>query len=145
LVLVRSTGERTKDKWFLFGNEVFVMSGVGIGACFYILYLWIMYLQEYIKDHSSGFRTLCETHHVRSIYAFGSSTKSSFDVNSSDIDLVVDIDENDPIKRGNNLLDLWTKLEEFFRRKVDLLTPSSIKNPVLKMSIDQSKVLIYER
>ena len=58
---------------------------------------------------------------------------------------MVDIDEHDPIKRGNNLLALWTKLEEFFLRKVDLLTPSSIKNPVLKTVIDQSKVLIYER
>jgi predicted nucleotidyltransferase len=104
-----------------------------------------MYLQDYIKDHSSGFQALCETHHVRSMYAFGSSTKTSFNLNSSDIDLVVDIDENDPIERGNHLLDLWAKLEEFFRRKVDLLTPSSIKNPVLKTSIDQSKVLIYER
>jgi predicted nucleotidyltransferase len=103
-----------------------------------------MYLQDYITNHS-GFKTLCETYHVRSIYAFGSSTKSSFDRNSSDIDLLVDIDENDPIKRGNNLLALWTKLEEFFLRKVDLLTPTSIKNPILKMEIDQSKVLIYER
>ncbi len=104
-----------------------------------------MYLQDYINLHSSGFKSLCESYHVRSIYAFGSSTQSSFDETSSDIDLVVDIDEHDPIKRGNNLLALWTKLEEFFLRKVDLLTPSSIKNPVLKTVIDQSKVLIYER
>jgi uncharacterized protein len=104
-----------------------------------------MYLQDYIKNHSLGFRALCEAYHVRSIYAFGSSTKNSFDLKSSDIDLVVDIDESDPIVRGNNLLGLWTKLEEFFLRKVDLLTPSSIKNPVLKSEIDQSKVLIYER
>jgi predicted nucleotidyltransferase len=104
-----------------------------------------MYLQDYIQNHTPGFKTLCETYHVRSIYAFGSSTKNSFDPNSSDIDLVVDIDEKDPIKRGNDLLGLWSKLEEFFLRKVDLLTPASIKNPVLKTEIDQSKVLIYER
>lgn len=84
-------------------------------------------------------------HHVSSIYAFGSSTSSSFDPDKSDIDLVVEIDERDPLKRGNDLLELWNKLELFFRRKVDILTSSSIKNPVLKESIDRSKVLIYER
>src|SRR5665213_4012775 len=102
-----------------------------------------MFLQEYIEQKSSSFRKLCEAHHVRSIYAFGSSINNSFDPDKSDIDLVVEIDENDPIKRGNDLIGLWNNLEEFFRRKVDMLTPSSIKNPVLQKTIDHSKVLIY--
>jgi len=42
------------------------------------------------------------------------------------------------------LIDLWDKFEKFFQRKVDLLTISSIKNPILRKSIDSSKLLIYD-
>jgi predicted nucleotidyltransferase len=39
---------------------------------------------------------------------------------------------------------LWDKFESFFQRKVDLLTYSSIRNPILRKSIDSSKTLIYD-
>ena len=62
----------------------------------------------------------------------------------SDIDLLVEIDISDAVERGEKLMSLWDKLELFFKRKVDLLTNSSIKNPYLRKSIDQTKVLIYD-
>ena len=64
--------------------------------------------------------------------------------NKSDIDLLVEIDSNDPIDKGEKLLSLWDLFEDFFSRKVDLLTDSSIRNPFLRKSIDQTKVLIYD-
>ena len=51
---------------------------------------------------------------------------------------------DDPLKRGEALLNLWDKFETFFQRKVDLLTASSIRNPILKKSIESSKVLVYD-
>jgi hypothetical protein len=81
---------------------------------------------------------------VKTLYAFGSATTDEFDENSSDIDLLIEIEENDPLERGEKLLGIWNKLEEFFQRKVDLLTQSSLKNPVLKRNIDATKVLIYD-
>jgi len=47
--------------------------------------------------------------------------------------------------RGDALLSLWDKLEAFFKRKVDLLTEDSIRNPYLESSINQTKKLIYDR
>lgn len=82
-------------------------------------------------------------HDVKTLYAFGSSVNNQFDEASSDIDLLIEIDTQDPIKRGENLMSLWEKLEFFFQRKVDLLTNSSIRNPILRQNIDSSKVLIY--
>ncbi|EFK97039.1 hypothetical protein LDC_0925, partial [sediment metagenome] len=38
---------------------------------------------------------------------------------------------------------IWDKLESFFKRKVDLLTNLNSRNPYLKQSVDESKVLIY--
>lgn len=92
----------------------------------------------------NDFITLCQTHHVKNLYAFGSSITDNFNEETSDIDLLIEIDQEDPIERGESLMSIWDKLESFFQRKVDLLTYSSIKNPILKKNIDSSKILIYE-
>lgn len=104
-----------------------------------------MYLQDYISQKKNYFETFCSDNHVRSLYGFGSAVRSDFNAEKSDVDLLVEIDEPDPVKRGEYLMNFWDKMEDFFKRKVDLLTPSSIKNPYLKDSIDKSKVLLYER
>jgi hypothetical protein len=58
--------------------------------------------------------------------------------------MALELNTEDPLKRGQNLINLWDKLEAYFKRKVDLLTSSSIKNPILKRSIDATKILVYD-
>jgi predicted nucleotidyltransferase len=103
-----------------------------------------MIIKDEILKNLSDFTVLCKDHKVKYLYAFGSSVTDRFDVNKSDIDLLVEIDSKDPIDRGENLLALCDLFEIFFRRKVDLLTDSSIRNPFLRKSIDATKVLIYD-
>ena len=103
-----------------------------------------MVLQEEISRHESDFKSLCEIHKVKFLYGFGSSVTDRFDKNKSDIDLLVEIDEPDPIKRGDKLMSLWDGFEAFFNRKVDMLTEPFIRNPYLKKSINATKILIYE-
>ena len=50
----------------------------------------------------------------------------------------------DPIENGETLISLWDGMESFFKRKVDMLTEKSIKNPYLKKNIESSKMLIYD-
>ena len=108
-------------------------------------YFWVMIIKDEIKRRIPDFEALCRNHKVKYIYAFGSAVSDKFNAISSDIDLLVEIDEPDPLERGEYLLTLWDIFETRFQRKVDLLTESSIKNPYLKKSIDASKVLIYDR
>ena len=103
-----------------------------------------MNLKESIKYKMAEFLSLCKSHNVKNLYAFGSSITDQFNENSSDIDLLIEIDNDDPIERGENLMNIWDKFEQFFQRKVDLLTNSSIKNPVLRKNIDSTKILIYD-
>jgi len=103
-----------------------------------------MNLKDTIQVRPEEFVTLCKSHDVKTLYAFGSSINENFNEESSDIDLLIELNTEDPIKRGQNLIDLWDKLEAFFQRKVDLLTSSSIRNPILRKSIDSTKVLVYE-
>lgn len=97
-----------------------------------------------IKERYTDFVELCRSHKVGKIYAFGSSITDHFDPTQSDIDLVVYVDIDDPVDRGETLLSLWDKLEALFKRKVDLLTEDSIRNPYLKANINRTKKLIYD-
>jgi predicted nucleotidyltransferase len=103
-----------------------------------------MILKEVISKKQSDFTLLCKSHNVKYLYAFGSSISDKFDPKESDIDLLVEIDSEDPVDRGEKLLSLWDLFEGFFKRKVDLLTESSIRNPFLRKSIDKTKILIYD-
>ncbi len=103
-----------------------------------------MRVKDDIKLRVNDFVKLCGSHKVKYLYAFGSATTDNFNSETSDIDFVVELDSKDPIERGEFLIDLWDKFELFFKRKVDLLTESSIKNPILKTNIDRTKILIYD-
>lgn len=103
-----------------------------------------MNLKEYINLRINEFTKLCLSHNVTYLYAFGSSVKGDFNQKSSDIDLLIEINEDNPIEKGSKLINIWDKFEAFFERKVDLLTSSSIKNPILRQNIEASKVLIYD-
>jgi uncharacterized protein len=103
----------------------------------------MMILDQIVKK-KKDFTLLCKSHNVKYLYIFGSSVNERFDPKTSDIDLLVEIDSQDPIDRGEKLLSLWDLFENFFNRKVDLLTESSIRNPYLKNNIESTKVLIYD-
>lgn len=101
-------------------------------------------MNQFIKNKKGGILRLCKKYKVSKLYAFGSITSDKFDLTSSDIDLIVELEELDPLERGEILLNLWDELEALFDRKVDLLSNPEIANPYLKKSIENSKVLIYD-
>lgn len=103
-----------------------------------------MFLTESIYAQKNNFIDLCRAYKVRKLYAFGSVLTERFDDKSSDIDLLVEINEKDPIKKGGLLLDFFEAMQKFFNRKVDLLTDQPIRNPFLRSEVDKNKVLIYD-
>ena len=103
-----------------------------------------MVVKDEILKELNDFNALCQIHKIKYLYAFGSSVTDKFDYDKSDIDLLVEIDDADPVERGEKLISLWDTFESFFHRKVDLLTDSSIRNPYLRKSIDSTKILIYD-
>lgn len=103
-----------------------------------------MNLITLIQAKNEAFVDLCRAHKVGKLYAFGAGITDHFDPVKSDIDIVVKIDIDDAVERGEALLSLWDSLEVLFKRKVDLLTDDSIRNPYLKSNIDRTKKLIYD-
>jgi predicted nucleotidyltransferase len=95
-----------------------------------------------ISEHIDQIIQLCEINQVRSLFAFGSIITDKFN-SESDIDLVVEIDENDPISYSDKYFNLKFQLEELLKRQIDLLEQKAIRNRFLKSEIDQTKVQIY--
>jgi hypothetical protein len=95
-----------------------------------------------LNQHIDQIREACSINQVKRLFAFGSVTRNALNDNS-DIDLVVEIDESDPITYTDHYFDLKEKLEKLFNRPIDLLEEKAIKNPFLRSEIDKTKVLIY--
>ena len=95
-----------------------------------------------LTRHIDQIRILCGTNKVKTLFAFGSVVTEDFN-SESDIDLIVDIDERDPLTYSDSYFNLKFQLEQLFHRKVDLLEQKALKNPYLKEQIERTMIRIY--
>lgn len=72
-----------------------------------------------INKHIEQIKTLCDSNKVKSLFAFGSVIKDKL-TPESDIDFIVDIDDQDPLSYSDKYFDLKFNLEKIFNRKIDL-------------------------
>ncbi len=99
-------------------------------------------MHRLILDNQDHIKTLCNTHHVKMLFAFGSVCTDKFN-DDSDIDLLVSFDTMDYGDYADTYFDLAEKLEELFHRPVDLVTDKSLSNPYFIESINRTKTLLY--
>ncbi len=97
-----------------------------------------------IQEHIDELFKLCKKYHVAELYVFGSVASGRF-TNESDIDFLVEFADIGPLDYFDNYIDFKEELETLFARKVDLLEIQTIKNPVLKRSVDRDKIKLYGR
>ena len=86
--------------------------------------------------------TLCKKNKVKSLFVFGSAIREEFNENS-DIDLVVDFEESDPFKYADLYFSFKNKLENLFKRHIDLIEERAIKNRFFKQELDNTKIKLY--
>ena len=75
-------------------------------------------------------------------YVFGSVLTPNF-APHSDIDLLVDFLDQDPLRYTSNYFQFKFELEKLFNRKIDLLEERALKNPYFIENINQKKQLLY--
>ncbi len=98
----------------------------------------------YLDKFTNEINNLCIENKVKSLYVFGSVLTDEFS-EKSDIDLIVDIDSNDPFDYADSYFNLKFALQDLLERPIDLLENKAIKNPYIRNNIDHSKSLIYAR
>ena len=95
-----------------------------------------------VEPYRDALMQLCSQNKVRELYAFGSVLTERFG-DDSDIDLVVDIDDTNPLEYADCYFNLKFALQDLFDRPVDLLESKAIRNDYLREEIDRSKQLLY--
>lgn len=102
-----------------------------------------MYMKN-LEIPRQALAALCRHHSVAQLYLFGSALTPQFDPVRSDIDALVTLLPAPALTQGEALLNLWEELETLFGRRVDLLTPDSLRNPILRAEIERTKQLFYD-
>lgn len=95
-----------------------------------------------IENNIRKLKALCKKHKVSKLFVFGSVLTDRFS-EESDIDFVVNFDKEKVTDYFDNYFNLKYALEDLFKRKVDLLEEQTIRNPYLKKSVNETKILIY--
>jgi uncharacterized protein len=100
-------------------------------------------MNELVQNKLEKIIAACKKHHVVAISLFGSAAKDVMH-EGSDVDfLVMFSDAIDVLDYADNYFSLLEQLQGILKRKVDLVSVKSLKNPVLKEVIYQSKVDLY--
>lgn len=97
-----------------------------------------------VEQNIKTISELCQLHKVDHLYIFGSILSDKFHA-GSDIDLLVKFGDVPLYYYFDNYSDFKESLEKLLGRPVDLVEEQTVKNPILRKSIDRNKKLIYGR
>ncbi len=99
---------------------------------------------DLIKNKVKEIDDICRVHYVRSLHVFGSAVKGNFDSDKSDLDFVVEFNQEiDPMYYADNFFSLLDALKQLFQKDVDLLSYKALKNQIIISEINNSKVQLY--
>jgi len=87
---------------------------------------------------------ICRRLPVKRLGLFGSALSRDFS-QASDVDVLVIFDSGENLDLFDKYFELKEQLQEIFEREVDLVVDKKFKNPVLRKSIDRTRIVIYER
>lgn len=87
---------------------------------------------------------LCKKYKVAKLWFFGSILTPHFNDNS-DIDFLVDFDENniELLDYADNYFNFIHEIESVMGRKVDMVVNKSIKNRFFRTEVDETRRLIW--
>lgn len=99
-------------------------------------------MNKIVEKNIQLVKELCKRYDIKEMYLFGSICSDNFR-HDSDIDFLISFKEISTEKYTDNYFELHYKLEELFKRKIDLITVNSLSNPYLIKSIEETKQLLY--
>jgi predicted nucleotidyltransferase len=82
-------------------------------------------------------------HHVTRLSVFGSAIREDFDPARSDVDFLVEFEPLPEGRRADAYFGLLAELERIFKRPIDLVMASAVRNPYFREAVERSKALVY--
>lgn len=95
-----------------------------------------------LEPHLAEIPELCRRYGVTRLELFGSATTDAFDPEHSDLDFLVDFDD-DPSDLFHRYFGLKQALEALYERNVDLVMTTAMKNPYFIESANRTRRTVY--
>lgn len=99
---------------------------------------------DLITPHQSALADLCRRNRVRRLELFGSAASGSFDPQTSDLDFLVEFDEDGWEGSSDRYFGVLFGLEDLFHRKVDLVELAAVRNPWFLEVARRHRKLVYD-
>ena len=97
-----------------------------------------------IADKREQLAELCRRYDVVRLEVFGSAARGTdFNPDTSDADFLVEFDPDSDLLPFDRYFGLIGELRDVLGRPVDLVETRAIRNPYLRVDIDQSRELVY--
>ena len=96
-----------------------------------------------IEENRAAVEDLCRRFHVARLEVFGSAADGTFDESRSDVDFLAEFQPLEPGPLADAYFGLLAELQRVFGRKVDLVTPGAIRNPLFLRAVNRSRKVLY--
>ena len=96
-----------------------------------------------IASHAAQLRELCERFGVQRLEVFGSAATGRFDPARSDLDFLVEYEDDPSRDPYETFFGLLEGLESLFGRKVDLVNARRIENPYFLRRVNEQRRVVY--
>ncbi len=100
---------------------------------------------DVIDEHRSEIEALCQRFGVARLDVFGSALGETFDLQTSDVDFLVEFTDPTASSYADDYFGLKEALEAVLHRPVDLITRPSVRNPYFLGRIEATRELVYAR
>ncbi len=99
-------------------------------------------MESVIESNRGAIVELCHRYHVVRLDVFGSLVAGDFN-ESSDIDFLVEFDNDVKRHRFDNFFGLLRAMEQLFSRRVDLIEAGGLRNPYFIKHVNQTRKVVY--
>ena len=96
-----------------------------------------------IEENRQALSELCRRHGIARLELFGSAARGEFDVDSSDLDFLVEFLPLEPGQYADAYFGLLESLQGLFGRPIDLVVSDAIKNPYFRESVNRTRTVVY--
>jgi uncharacterized protein len=96
-----------------------------------------------VEQRRAEIADLCRLYRVKRLDVFGSAATGTFDPASSDIDFLVEFEELPEGTHADTFFGLLGGLRDLFKRKVDLVTATSMTNRFFIKSVYATREAVY--
>ncbi len=100
-------------------------------------------MHRLIEDNRVELNQLCQRFKVHRLELFGSAADGSFDLDSSDLDFLVEFLRLQPGEHFDAYFGLLEALRDLFQRKIDLVETKAMRNPYFIRRVNESRISIY--